>query len=215
MKFFLFSVVVMVLMASFSLFAGEKKSSDTSQLIQFSGVVLSSDSLHAVPFAHIIIKNTGRGTSGSYDGFFSFVARLGDTVIFTSIGFKSKEFTIPPYLQGKKYSVIQLLTQDTINLPETLIYPWPTPEQFRQAFLSLKVPDDDLERAKKNLRNETLKAMGKNIPADGKENYNFSMNQYARSFYKQGQYPTFQIFNPMAWLAFMEAWKNGDFKKKE
>lgn len=177
-------------------------------------MLLTSDSLHAIPYAHIVIKNTYRGTISNFDGFFSFVARPGDTIQFSSIGFMKKEFIIPQYLQAKKYSVIQLLSQDTIFLPETFIYPWPTPEQFKEAFLSLKVPDDDLERAKKNLNREMLKEIGAALPKDANETGDFTMSQYAKSFYTKGQYPSYQIFNPMAWVAFFEAWKRGDFKKK-
>ncbi|MBK6839366.1 MAG: hypothetical protein IPG90_14770 [Bacteroidetes bacterium] len=44
-------------------------------LVQFSGIVVTSDSLNPVPYTSIMIRNTYRGTVGDYYGFFSFVAK--------------------------------------------------------------------------------------------------------------------------------------------
>ena len=184
------------------------------ELVQFSGVVMSSDSLRGVPFAHIIIKDFHRGTISNYQGFFSFVAAKGDTIVFSSIGYKKQEFAIPDSLRGNKYSVIQLMTRDTIYLPETIIYPWPSPEQFREAFLTLDIPDDDYERAKKNLERERLKELGDAMAMDGNQNSDYYTRQAAAKFYYNGQYPPLNIFDPLRWKEFFEAWKNGDFKRK-
>lgn len=184
-------------------------------LVQFSGVVMSSDSLMAIPYAHIIIKNVNRGTISNFQGFFSFVALKGDTIVFSSIGYKSQEFVISDSLKGNRYSIIQLMTQDTVHLPETIIHPWPTPEQFREAFLSLNIPDDDYERAKKNLERERLKEMGIAMRMDANENQDYYLRQEAARFYYNGQYPPLNIFNPLKWAEFFQAWKNGDFKRKK
>ena len=62
--------------------------SKTEDLLQLSGVVVTGDSLKPVPYINIVIKNTYRGTVSDYYGFFSLVAHLGDTIEFTSVGFK-------------------------------------------------------------------------------------------------------------------------------
>ena len=54
-------------------------------LVQFSGVVVSSDSLQPVPFANIFDKSTRRGTVSDYYGYFSFVAGFGDTIVFDDL----------------------------------------------------------------------------------------------------------------------------------
>ncbi len=95
-------------------------------LVQFSGVIMTSDSLRGIPYAHIIIKNVGRGTISNYEGFFSFVAAKGDSIRFSCIGYEVQIFVIPGELETDRYSVIQLMTRDTFHLPETIIYPWPT-----------------------------------------------------------------------------------------
>jgi hypothetical protein len=107
------------------------------------------------------------------------------------------------------------MTFDTVFLSETVIYPWPTPEQFRQAFLSLNIPDDDLERARKNLERQRLKELGDAMVMDANENKDYYLRQQAAKFYYKGQTPPMNIFNPVAWAEFFKAWQRGDFKRKD
>ncbi len=184
-------------------------------LVQFSGVVLTSDSLMGIPYSHIINLRNNRGTISNYKGFFSFVAAKGDTIRFSSVGFKTALYVIPLKLNQQKYSVIQMMTQDTIFLDETIIYPWPTKEEFGQAFLSLHIPDDALDRARRNLEREKLREMGIAMVADGNEAADFYFKTEARKYYWAGQDPPIQLFNIFAWKEFIEAWKRGDFKRRD
>lgn len=182
------------------------------QLIQFSGVIVTGDSLKPVPFASIMIANSHRGTTSDFFGYFSFVAKEQDTILFSSIGFKQNRFIIPDSLSTNRYSLIQVLITDTVVLAETYIYPWPTKEQFKMAFMNLNIPDDDLERAKKNLQliemHERFKAMG----MDASQNYKNYMQEQTSKLYYAGQYPSTNLLNPIAWAKFIRAWQNGDLK---
>src|SRR5689334_3221766 len=100
-------------------------SQQDKDLIQFSGIVVESDSLHPVPFAKVIIKSSGRGTFSDYYGYFSFVAQKKDTIVFSALGFKKSHYIIPDTLSGNKYSLIQTMSADTITLRTFVIYPWP------------------------------------------------------------------------------------------
>jgi hypothetical protein len=184
-------------------------------LVQFSGVVVTGDSLRPVPFASIVIKNTYRGTISDYNGFFSFVARMNDTIEFSAIGFKTSQYIIPDTLNTDRYSLIKIMTTDTILLQETIIYPWPTKDQFRQAFLNLKVPDDDYERARRNMALAEMREMMFTLPLDGSGNYKALMMEKQQRLYTAGQYPSISLLNPIAWAKFIEAWKRGDYKRKE
>ena len=197
---------------SLSAFAQEKGSQ--IPLIQFSGVVVTSDSLKPVPFVTVIIKHTNRGTLSDFYGFFSFVARLGDTVEFSSVGYKKARYILPDTLRENRYSLIQMLNRDTIMLKETIIYPWPTREQFKEAFMNLKVPDDDLERAKRNLARAERKDRLEEFKMDGNMNQKYYMEQKMNQLYYAGQLPPNNLLNPIAWAKFIQAWKNGDFKRK-
>lgn len=201
----------------FLFFSGVSVAQDEAErkLIQFSGVVVSGDSLSPVPFTNIIIKNSYRGTMSDFYGFFSFVAQEEDTIEFSSVGFKKSRFIIPDTLTTNRYSLIQMMTHDTVMLQETVIYPWPTKEQFKEAFMNLKVPEDDYQRAMKNLERAEMKERFESIPMDGSGNYKFQMQQYQSRLYYAGQYPSITLLNPIAWAQFIQAWKNGDFKRKE
>lgn len=184
-------------------------------LVQFSGIVVTGDSLRPVPFVSIVIKNSYRGTISDYNGFFSFVAQMRDTIEFSAIGFKKGQFIIPDTLDTDRYSLIKIMSSDTILLQETVIYPWPTKDQFRQAFLNLQVPDDDYERAKRNMALAEMREMMFSLPMDGSGNYKALMVERQNKLYTAGQYPSISLLNPIAWAKFIEAWQRGDYKKKK
>jgi len=188
---------------------------EKNELVQFSGVIVSGDSLHPVPFASIIIKGTYRGTVSDYYGFFSFVARMKDTIEFSAIGLKKANFIIPDTLTENRYSLIQILKSDTIQLPEARIFPWPTKEQFKEAFVNLRIPDDDLAHAKKNLDPEKMAFIAEHTPMDGSMNFRNLMQQQSSRLYYSGQLPPNNLLDPIKWAKFIQAWQDGAFKSKD
>jgi hypothetical protein len=184
------------------------------KLIQFSGYALTADSLMGVPFAHITVLNRGRVATAGPDGFFSFAAHEGDTLYFNSIGFTPVRYIIPEKLENDKFSVIQMMTKSDIYLPNTIIYPWGGREQFPQAFKDLRLPDDDLQRAKRNMDRERLAELGEKLEMDGGEATNIALRNSSAKTYYYGQNPPQNIFNPLAWAEFIRSWKRGDYKKK-
>jgi hypothetical protein len=185
-----------------------------STLVQFSGLVLTSDSIMPIAYVNIYIPGTGRGTVSDLNGFFSFVAHKGDEVRFSSVGFKSSAYIIPDTLSSYKYSMVKLMTTDTFFLDEAIIQPLPSRQMFDHYFVKAEVPDDDLERARKNLEREAMRERIEQMGMDGQENSKYYLQQQAQKFYWAGQIPPMNIFSPLAWAKFFEAWKRGDFKKK-
>jgi hypothetical protein len=184
-------------------------------LVQFTGAVVTGDSLHPVPFTHIIDHNTSFGTISDYYGYFSFVARKGDTITFSAIGFKKGLFIIPDTIKNNRYTLFQVMNTDTIYLNETVIYPWPTKEQFKEAFLALELADDDLEIARKNLDRYDLYVRAEAMPMDGSMNYRNYIDQTVNKLYYAGQTQPISLLNPFAWAQFIKAWQDGKFKRKE
>lgn len=191
-----------------------------NDLVQFSGVVVTADSLRPVPFTNIAVGKTGRGTTSDYWGFFSIVVYKNDVVTFSAAGYKPGMFRIPDTLSENRYSLIQVMSSDTIMLTETVIYPWPSKEQFRHAFLTLQIPDDDIEIAKRNLAYMEMREIyGRNYDPErygytpGQSYHNYMSNQ-ADKLYYNGQTMPNNLLNPIAWAKFIKAWKRGDFKKK-
>ncbi len=193
----------------------QKRPINEKDLIQFSGVVVSADSLQPIPFTNVIIRNARRGTMTDFFGFFSFVAMKGDTIDFQYVGFKTSSYLIPDSLTERHYSIIQILVRDTINLKEAVIYPWPTKDEFKRAFVELKLSDDDLKRAQRNIELASMKEIQDQVSYDGSMNYKMSEQQRQTQLYTAGQYRSISLLNPLAWAAFIQAWKEGAFKKKE
>jgi hypothetical protein len=206
-----FNVLIFILMGFFQPTFGQVSNQG---LVQFSGVVVTGDSLYPVPYASIIVRSSFRGTISDYGGFFSFVAQMGDTIDFSAVGFKKSSFVIPDTLQTDRYSLIKIMSADTFLLREAVIYPWPTKEQFRQAFLDLRVPDDDLERARRNMALQEMRELMVTLPMDGSGNYKSLLLERQTKVYSNGQYPSISLLNPIAWAQFVDAWQRGDFKRK-
>ncbi|MCZ4409609.1 carboxypeptidase-like regulatory domain-containing protein [Cryomorphaceae bacterium 1068] len=200
-------LILSILTGTTSLFA----QGGDDDLIQFSGVVITGDSLSPVPFTNVLIENTDKGTMTDYYGYFSFVAQKGDSILFSSIGYERRRFIIPDTLTINRYSLIQILDKDTITLRETVIYPWPTREQFKQAFLAMEIPETDFDRAQRNLyQADMIARMDAAMPSGG-ETFKYSMQQYQQQIYYAGQAPPINVLNPVAWAQFVKAWKRGDF----
>lgn len=188
-----------------------------SNLIQFSGMVLdgSNEALYPIPYTNILVKDKARGTYTDFKGFFTIVVEKGDNIVFSAIGYKTVEITIPDSLRDNRYSLVQLMTQDTINLPETVVFPWPSREHFKLEFLAMDVTEQMQERAYENLAQETLERGRSLVSVDANESADFYLRQQAKTNYYIGQTPPMNIFNPLAWKQFFDAWKRGDFKSKD
>lgn len=183
-------------------------------VVQLYGVVMTADSLKGIPAVSISVKGHNHGTISNDQGVFSIVVLKGDKIEFSSIGYKPKLVTIPSNLDGNQQSIIQLLVQDTVYLPATIIRKRPSREQFEREFLNTKVPDDNQEIARKNTDAVKRRALLAVYPADGKEASSYYLKQEATKHYYTGQTPPQNIFNPLAWAEFFKAWQRGDYKSK-
>jgi hypothetical protein len=99
-------------------------------VVQLYGIIMTADSLVGIPAVSVVIKGQNRGTITNDQGVFSIVVLKGDQVEFTHVSYKPKIIDIPRNLEGNQFSVIQLMVEDTVYLPATIIRARPTPEQF-------------------------------------------------------------------------------------
>jgi hypothetical protein len=183
-------------------------------VVQLYGVIMTADSLVGIPAVSVMVKGQNRGTITNGQGVFSIVVLKGDQIEFSHVSYKPKTITIPRSLEGNQFSVVQLMVADTVYLPATIIRPRPTPEQFSRDFVNSKVPDDDIELARRNTDAAKRRILMKTTPGDGSEATNLQFRNIANKAVYRGQIPPMNIFNPAAWAEFIEAWKRGDFKNK-
>jgi len=213
---YIFLLLSCCLLSVFSLHAQRATAADS--LIQFSGLVLdgATDELLPIPFTNVYAeKETRRGTSSDFQGFFTLVVEKGETIVFSSIGYKDVKFVVPDSLTDNRYSIVQLMTQDTINLPETVVFPWPSKEHFKIEFLAMDVTHELQRRASENIAQNILEERRNSVVADGNESADFYLRQQANNYYHYGQFQPMKIFDPIAWGKFFKSWKDGDYKKKK
>jgi hypothetical protein len=213
MKRILLFVLIFSVAVPFAAKAQFEKIKDS--VVMLFGVVMTADSLQGIPYVSITIQNSNRGTQTNGEGVFSIVVLKGDVLEFSSVGYKPKTVTIPRDIEGNQQSMIQLMVTDTVYLPATIIRPRPTKEQFERDFVSVMMPDDMLEIARKNADESKRAVLSKGLPSDGREAVGMQLKGVSQRAYYSGQAPPQNIFNPFAWNEFIKAWKRGDFKNKK
>ncbi len=183
-------------------------------LIQFSGVIYDLDSNTVVPYVTLKnISNENKSYSANYKGYFSVVVREGDTIIFSSIGYKKLELVIPTRLVEKKFTILIKMRSDNIQLPSVRVFPWASTDEFKREFLTLKFADDDLEIARKNLSKQSLSELSANLPRDGREISGMSFNNNHIGISNKNMVQTNPLLNPFAWSALIKQIMNGDKKR--
>ncbi len=210
-------LIIFILCISFSIGAFAQMPIDSAEVIQFSGAVITADEtgdMIPLPYTNVAVKGTRRGAVSDQEGFFSFAALQGEVVTFSRIGYQTVEFEIPDTLTKNLYSFIQIMSEDTILLPETVIFPWPSRKHFEIEFLAMDVSDIEREAIEQNLSEDKIALLRENMRADGGEAGRMVLSQTASDFRYSGQFKPQRIFDPLAWNQFIKAWKRGDFKQK-
>nr|MBC7613456.1 carboxypeptidase-like regulatory domain-containing protein [Pseudopedobacter sp.] len=203
--------VILLLLISFGAFAQQSK-----PLVQFSGVIYDLDSNTVVPY--VSIKEIGsetRSYTANYKGYFSFVAQEGDSIVFSSIGYKKLTLVIPLNLKEHKFTAIIKMKSDNIELPTVRVFPWASTDEFKREFLTMKIADDDLEIAKKNLSKKSLAELSANLPRDGGEMSAYSFQNMHNSLSTSHMVQTNPLLNPFAWGALIKQIMDGDKRRKD
>jgi len=196
----------------------ENSQAQEHEKVLFSGIIVENDSLKAISYANIIVLNKNLGTISTMEGYFSFYAEEMDTIRFSAVGYAPAIFVIPDSVDVERYSIIQVLSQDTLELAETIIYPWPANEiDFKESFLHDDIENDEVVQAKKNLQVSAIQQPKEVIFHEANAAYNFDddMRKVSYEMYYNGQSPPITVLDPIAWYRFVKAWRRGDFKKKK
>jgi hypothetical protein len=138
------------------------------RVVQLSGVLKSFDSV-PLPYANIMISGTKYGVTANIYGYFTIPVKENDLLVFTFVGFHAGGFRVPKNNENNKLSIIQYLQPDTQYLSEVIVNPYPSAAAFNYAFVHKVLPDDDLERALKNLDPAVLQSIADNMGRDGAE----------------------------------------------
>lgn len=196
---------------SLSLFAQEEKP------VQMSGLVLSQDSIpRPIPFAHVYVGQGTRGTMTDADGFFSFAALAGDSIRFSCIGFTQEILVVPDTLSKTAYLARVMMKRDTTLLEEVTLYPWPTPDRFKEAFLATNIPTTQNDIAMRNLAIQALQDRAAAMNLDPEEAKDLAIMMQNQSIYDYGRYQGYDngatailgaLSNPFAWQRLFQSFK--------
>jgi hypothetical protein len=197
--------LILFISAAISAFAQKQERS----LVQFTGIVHSVDSTGViVPYVSIInLSVNGQVNQSNYAGYFSFVVHEQDTIRFSCIGYSAINIIIPASVPSKSYTIKVIMKPEIINLPVFKVFPWATTEEFTKDFLSMKLADDDLAIARKNLSAASISTLEKTLPRDGLETGG------AQQFHNNivnSHYTTNPLLNPFAWGSLIRSISEGD-----
>jgi hypothetical protein len=190
------------------------KTSDSTRFIQLSGVAISEGDLNPLPYTTVYDRSIRKGVISDYYGFFSTVVFPGDTLLFSSFGYKTSTYIVPDSLKDNRYSVIHMLQRDTINLPSVTVYPWPSREDFARAFVEMEPYDDAIRRAQRELSGEALAFVAARIENDASIAYGYATNQRNTKLYTNGQLPINNLLNPYSWAKLIQDWKAGKLSRQ-
>lgn len=200
--------LIILLLLTFGL---QAFSQQESPLVQFSGVIYDKESNAIVPYVTIRnLSDGGKTYSANYKGYFSFVVNEGDSILFSSVGYKKLKLTIPKKLVDKKFTALIKVQADNIELPTVTVFPWASVDEFKKDFLTLKFADDDLEIAMKNLSKESLRSLAQSTPRDGAEYNTSSFQNNHSALTNRNMVQTNPLLNPFAWGALIKQISEGN-----
>jgi len=181
-------------------------------LVQFSGIVHNADSAKViVPYVNITNAATHKTIySSNYEGYFSFVAHELDTLVFTCVGYAPTKVVIPANVTSKSYTVQVMIRPMIVNLPTFRVFPWATTDEFKKDFLVMKIADDDLEIARKNVNHSTIFALMSTLARDGQEIGDANYQGLNNSILNQHSITPNPLLNPLAWGSFINQISQGD-----
>jgi hypothetical protein len=186
-------------------------------LVQFTGIIHNADSTASiVPYVTITnISNHGQIYLANYKGYFSFVAHEQDTLRFTSVGFAPYTVVIPANVNNKTYDLMVKIEPQAIHLPAFRVFPWATTDEFRKEFLAMKLADDDLEIARKNLSRSSIASLTRSLSRDGDEISSYWAQNENNTIMNQHSLTPNPLLNPIAWGSLIKSISEGDKSRSE
>jgi hypothetical protein len=210
MKITLFTLISFATVMTF----GQRSSVDTSKMMQLSGVVINDENLEPLPYTTVWDRSIRRGVISDYYGFFTMVAFPGDTLFFNFYGYKTSSYIVPDTLLEDRYSIVHMMQMDTLNMPEVVVYPWPSRDAFARYFVEMKPYDDAMRRAQRELSGESLAFTAARLTNDASLAYGYAQNQRLTRLYTNGQLPANNLFNPYSWAKLISDWKAGKLSRQ-
>lgn len=212
-------LLYIVIFLSVGLYSHSAQAQGERKAIIFTGFVVAGKSTDRLPGAYIFIPKAGRGTLTDNVGYFSIPVFPGDSIVYSYVGFKTQYHIVPRNYNAETYSAIIAMQESITMLAEVRVYPYATEEEFKKAFLEIKLPDQaDRDALARSTDIDYINRMAAQLPNNAQTNYRYTMDQQIfgrESAANKGFATTFPFLNPFAWSKFIKSVQDGDLKKKE
>lgn len=177
------------------------------RFIQVDGFVFDK---YLNPVANVTIysANLRVGSTSKQNGIYSIISMPGDTIVFSTIGFRKTFLPVPMNITDNHYHMDIYLDYDTIAIKDVLVLPWGSYAEFKQAVLDADVNNAQVENMTDNLiliQKQLINDMGISPGVA----YAHMSRQMADAAYIRGQSPANNLLNPFAWAKFLNGLKSG------
>lgn len=193
------------------------KAQGNEKAVIFTGIVVGGVKSEPLPGAFVFNSSAGRGTIANESGYFILAVFPGDSIIFSYVGFK-KQYHIIPKKVEQSYSAIVDLKEDVKLLAEVKVYPYPTEELFKEAFVNYVLPDaKDRNNLAKNTNERSMAMLAHTMGMGASANYRNFMNNQQNAIINKGFTNSIStaLMNPIAWMSFIQSVKKGDLTRKD
>ncbi|WP_373513196.1 carboxypeptidase-like regulatory domain-containing protein [Persicitalea sp.] len=213
------TLLVLFIVAATSLLSQKVLAQGEQKAIIFTGVVVAGKNTERLPGAYIFIPRAGRGTLTNNVGYFSIPVFPGDSIVYSYVGYRTQYHVIPRDYNAPTYSAIIQMQESVTMLAEVRVYPYATEEEFKKAFLALKLPDQvDRDALARSTDIDYINRLAAQMPNNAQTNYRYTMDQQLfgrESAANKGFATTFPFLNPFAWGRFIKSVQDGDLKQKD
>ncbi len=182
--------------------------------IQVDGIVIDETDT-PIRYVSIISRKIRKGTETDLNGLFSIISAPGDTILFTSIGYKPGYIILPGIINGPAYSVDIEMQTDTIDIGSVLVLPWKTYEDFKRAVVEFNPPQEEILKNMENNLAIIERQIYTNLKISPEAGYRYAMQQETERIITSNQTPVNNLINPFAWAKFIDGLKNGLLKNKK
>ena len=136
-----FAIVLFLIIASSTAFT----QTDSTNSFLLKGTVVDGNTNELLIGSNILI-NKKYGTKTNEDGEFTVHVKGNDSLIISFIGFKPLLYIISQQKKGNYLTKFKLF-KDSVSLNEIEIFPYPTYEEFQEAFLAMDKQDEQIQMA--------------------------------------------------------------------
>ena len=171
--------------------------------IRFTGVVLNRDSFEPITNTTVLNMSRGGGAVSDSLGFFVIEALPGDTLLFSDVRFETSTFIVPEVLDQQDYGIIQLLVEKERLLEEVTIFPFPSEDEFKKAFMAVE-PKPDLSSRALDAKRDLMQTLRETYEND---KYYYEAWANRRIYELTGEIPPNNFLDPFRWTQFIRSFK--------